>query len=115
MLYRVIKRYQPEKCAVWIARAGEVVKYERKPTIYPEWLWCTNKSGKSAWAPEQWVVIISAGECRFIRDYNACELPVKPGQIVDGEIEVSGWVLISDENKKSGWVPLDYVRKVGEL
>jgi hypothetical protein len=111
MVYQVIKSHQPEVNKPWVAAAGEEVRYERKPTKYSGWLWCTNHEGQSAWAPERWVIIISSEHVRFIRDYNASELAVDIGQIVEGDIIESGWVFVSSENGKSGWIPLDCVKE----
>lgn len=115
MFYRVIKKHQPETNKPWVVAAGEKVRYERKPTKYPGWLWCTNHEGISAWAPERWVTIISSKRCRFIRDYNASELRVDVGKIVEGKMLESGWVFVIDTNEKSGWVPLECLEKLIDL
>jgi hypothetical protein len=113
--YQVIKSYRPEENKPWVAAAGEEVRYERKSTKYSGWLWCTNREGQSAWAPENWVTIISSEFCRFTRNYNALELAVETGRKVEGIIIESGWVLAIDANKKSGWVPLECLEKLIDL
>ena len=115
MVYRIIKAYQPQDNNRWRVQAGEEVLYDRRPTDYRGWLWCTNNDGKSAWAPERWVTIISSERCHFIRDYDASELRVDVGQIVEGDIMESGWVLVSDAKKISGWVPLECLESYNDL
>lgn len=111
MIYRVIKSHQPAENKDWIVAAGDEVRYERKPTVFRGWLWCTNHKGLSAWAPECWVTIITSEYCRFTQDYNASELAIEIGQKVEGATIESGWILVVDTNKKSGWVPLECLEK----
>jgi hypothetical protein len=109
MNYTVIKNYQPAESKNWIALKGDIVKYERRPTEYEGWLWCINKKGESAWAPEEWVVIINGG-CSFKRDYNAIELTVQEGETVNGNIEVCGWIWVVNGKGDYGWVPRDCLK-----
>ncbi len=115
MVYRVVKAHRPQDIIEWQVVSGEEVRYEKRPTSYPGWLWCTNHEGLSAWAPESWATIISSEFCRFTRNYNALELAVEIGQKVEGAIVESGWVLVVDANKKSGWVPLECLEKLIDL
>jgi hypothetical protein len=109
MNYTVIKAHQPVESKDWIASKGGMAIYEKKPTEYEGWLWCTNKEGKSAWAPEEWVEILK-GDCRFKRDYNAIELTVQIGESVEGDIEVSGWIWVAKGKGVYGWVPRDCLK-----
>jgi hypothetical protein len=104
MNYTVIKKHQPIESKNWIASKGDIVKFERRPTEYEGWLWCTNMEGESAWAPEEWIEIIN-GSCRFKRNYNAIELTIQLGEPVIGDIEVSGWIWVVNRKKAYGWVP----------
>ena len=107
--YIVVKAHQPENTHSWVAAKGDIVRFERRPTEFIGWLWCTNQNGESAWAPESWVALIE-DSCRFERDYNARELTIHPGEIVIGELEESGWVWIRNSNEKTGWVPRDCLK-----
>jgi hypothetical protein len=109
MNYSVIKAHEPVESKDWIVSKGEIVKFERKLTIYEGWIWCTNKKGESAWAPEDWVEIMN-GDCRFKRDYNAIELTVQIGEIVNGDIDVSGWIWVVNSNGAYGWIPMDCLK-----
>lgn len=111
----MIKTHSPENQSEWQVLAGEIIHYERKPTIYAGWLWCTNSRGDSAWAPEGWVMILDSEYCRFIRDYDASELIIEIGQILEGDTIESGWVLVSDKRKKNGWVPLECLEIINNV
>jgi uncharacterized protein CbrC (UPF0167 family) len=80
------------------------VRFERRPTEWPGWLWCERGDGVSGWAPESWVVI-EGGSCRFLRDYDATELAVEAGERVEVEFEESGWAWVRKEDGERGWLP----------
>ena len=40
-------------------------------------------------------------------DYTAAELPLTPGDVVSGELTLSGWLWASDAEGRQGWTPLD--------
>jgi hypothetical protein len=104
MKYVVKKSHKTVDFDPLIAHKGEVFSFERKPTEWPGWIWCTGAVGKSAWVPESWV-IIQGDRCRFIREYNAFELAVNQGEELFGKIEESGWVWVRNQKGDEGWVP----------
>jgi hypothetical protein len=106
MKYRVCKSYQSPYADALNAAKGETLSFERKPTEWSGWIWCTNKSNKSAWVPESWVVI-KGNNCQLKQDYDARELPVESGAEVVGELVESGWVWVRNQNGAEGWVPLE--------
>ena len=94
-----------------IAAKGSRLSFERKPTEWAGWLWCTDLSGKFGWVPESWVDI-NGDQCTLIRYYSTAELTVGVGDIVDGDITESGWAWVKNQNDKQGWVPLDCLKKI---
>ena len=41
------------------------------------------------------------------RDYTAAELPLELGDVVSGELTLSGWLWATDAGGRQGWTPLD--------
>jgi uncharacterized protein YgiM (DUF1202 family) len=111
MKYRVVKEHRPEGHDPLVVTKGERLRFERKPTQWKGWVWCTSRSGKSGWAPEPWLTV-EGGFCVFARDYDATELSLNVGQEVRGDLSVSEWLWVRDEEGKTGWVPLECLEKV---
>lgn len=101
----IVKRYTPQKAAELCGRAGDRLVYERRPSRFEGWIWCTDAAGVSAWVPEAWAEINSGG-CRLLRDYSSRELDVEPGDQVYIEDQVSGWAWVRSKLRQAGWVPL---------
>lgn len=95
-----------------VVRAGDaVVPNFGKYTEIHGWVWCTAQDGRVGWTPERW---LEAGgdRWRITRDYNAFELCVAPGELLDVELEESGFLLVRRHNGASGWVPCENVGPV---
>jgi hypothetical protein len=103
---KVIHSHTPETKDFLACSAGDVVAFERRETIYPGWIWCTDEYGKQAWVPEAYVNI-SGEKCQFVRDYNSRELVVHPGEKVRIIEVVSKWARVVNERGKKGWVPFE--------
>jgi hypothetical protein len=111
MRYRAVKEHRPESGDPLVATKGERLRFERRPTAWKGWVWCTSPSGKSGWAPEPWLTV--EGEfCVFTRDYDATELSLNVGQEVRGDLSASEWVRVCDEEGKTGWVPLECLERI---
>ncbi len=110
--YRVITAHQSTHPEPLTVRKGERLSFERKETEWPGWIWCTSRSGKSAWVPEKWVEI-DGDSCVMKRDYNATELSVEVGEVLTVEFEETGWAWATKESGESGWVPLEYLDAAG--
>jgi uncharacterized protein YgiM (DUF1202 family) len=106
--YRVTQPHEPEYSEGLIVRKGEKLKYERKPTAWPGWIWCTASNGRTAWVPESWVEF-EGGFCVLSRDYNSKELRISEGDVVEVELEESGWAWVRNTAGIHGWVPLDRI------
>ncbi len=104
MDYRVIKPHAPETDDRLVVRKGEKLSFERRPTNWDGWLFCTTIDGRTGWVPESYVTV-DGGECTMSRDYDAYELTVAVGDAVIAEYEESGWVYGRTANNRRGWVP----------
>jgi hypothetical protein len=103
--FRVVQAHQTAYTAPLAFRQGERLRFERRETEWPGWIWCTDSNGQSAWVPERWVEI-EGDACVLQRDYVATELPVQEGEIVTVERIESGWGWGIRESGEQGWVPL---------
>jgi len=104
--YAVAKPHRPSEEQWLAAQQGTRLALERRETVYAGWIWCVADSGAGGWVPEEWVSI--AGDtCTLLRDYDALELPVEPGDMVEVEFTESSWAFVQDERGRQGWVPLE--------
>ena len=104
--FRVVKAHQTAYAAPLAFRQGERLRFERRETEWPGWIWCTDSAGQSNWVPEDWVQI-EGNSCVLQRDYVATELPVEEGEVVTVDLFESGWGWATRENGAQGWVPLE--------
>jgi 4-hydroxy-tetrahydrodipicolinate synthase len=104
--FRVLKGYEAEFAEPWSARVGDRLRFERRPTAWPGWIWCTAADGTSRWVPERWVTL-ERDTCVFTRDYTAVELTVQAGDRLTVEGVESGWAWAATEDGRRGWVPLE--------
>ncbi len=84
---------------------GESIVVERQDEDHPGWWWCTDKRGRSGWVHESF---FEPEDYRFVarEDYDARELDVRTGEIVQ-VLDVRGsWALCQNTAGESGWVPL---------
>jgi hypothetical protein len=87
---------------------GERLRCERRETQWEGWLWCAAPDGRAGWVPEPWVEL--AGEAGVMtRDYDAAELTVAPGDVLEGVLTASSWLLAVTTSGQQGWVPLECV------
>jgi hypothetical protein len=101
----VIHTHNPESNDVISGTTGALFSFERRETIYPGWIWCTDDLGNQAWVPERFVSII--GEtCTLIQNYESKELEVRKGDMVQIITKESGWAWVLDDEGQKGWVPL---------
>jgi len=109
---RIVKAHKPDSEDSFIARAGDVFGFERRPTEWKGWIWCFDGSGNSGWVPESWVYV-EGSSCTFLRDYDSHELNVKPGDEFEIlEIE-SEWAFGKSSKGLLGWIPEDCLESSG--
>lgn len=88
-------------------RAGDAVRVGRRDDTWAEWLWCTAADGRESWVPEAFLELRPGGtEAVACRDYDATELTVRPGELVEVLEEVSGWLLCR-RGGDQGWIPAE--------
>jgi hypothetical protein len=107
--YHVITVYQIQYPHPLIVHAGDTLQISKEEPWDDNpawiWLWCTSQQGESGWVPHGYLE--RSGTMGTMRvDYSTQELAVVAGEIVTGTKEESGWAWCTNQQKKSGWVPL---------
>lgn len=73
---------------------------------WPNWIYCYGLDGNGeGWTPIQ--IIQIEGEYGIaLENYSAYELVINKGEVVEGEIELNGWIWCKKSNESiEGWLP----------
>jgi hypothetical protein len=82
----------------------ELIPDFTKQTDIVGWVWCQNEAGQEGWVPQNWLRREN-DVWRLVRDFDAIELTVTPGQIVELHFSESGFCWVSLPTGEAGWVP----------
>ena len=105
---RVIQDYLASDPDPLIIKAGEELQVGENDSRWPAFVRCTNRTGKAGWVPE--IFIERGGDVPVAKvDYSPVELTVSAGDQVTVEREIGGWYWITDQNGRSGWIPVEHV------
>ena len=85
--------------------AGDKVKTGRPDDEFPGWIWCQTPDGNEGWAPQSFLEFGNGSTAVAKSDYNAKELNVEPGEILETIQTLSGWIRCRSESGDEGWVP----------
>lgn len=108
----VIKPYQRPYANPIAVRAGAQVTPDfDKRTNIAGWVWCTAADGRAGWTPHSWLEQADGG-WKILRDFNALELTVYPGDKLEILGEESGFYLATSAGGTTGWVPCENVAPV---
>ncbi len=106
---RVIEDYESPYTDPLIITKGETLTIGEKESEWLGWIWCTNKFGESRWVPEKYLEI-DRNMCKLLQDYNATELTITVGEELIIEKEEAEWFWVTNQQGKSGWVPIKHVK-----
>ena len=89
------------------ARQGDVGRLGREDEDAPDWIWVEHAdNGLAGWTPKAFLEMgDDDGRAVFRRDYDAAELSVVVGQVVDAGEAISGWTWCLSADGEAGWVP----------
>lgn len=109
MKFEIIEEHKNNNPTPIIIRKGARVKIGKRSDgteSWSNWVYCYSLDGTcEGWTPEQ-IIQIESEYGIVLEDYSAKELDVKKGDIVEGNIELNGWVWCSKLNgSEDGWLP----------
>jgi hypothetical protein len=103
--WRVTEAHDAPSCKVLRLKAGDLLRFERRPTEWEGWIWCIDREGIEGWVPEKWVSV-EGDSCAALREYESVELGVSRGEVLTVLETESGWAWAVNSRNESGWVPL---------
>ncbi len=86
-------------------RVGEVVGVGHRNQQYPEFLWCATEHDRQGWVSESYLELAGPMEAVALRDYDASQLTVVKGELLDVLDQSGVWVLCRSATGVQGWVP----------
>ena len=107
MNYRVMKCHEPETDKSIQLKQGERVIPGEQATYWQNWTHCTTPGGEQAgWVPAQ--ILKETAEGTIVtEDYNAFELTVEMGQVLELARELNEWGWCRTTTGAAGWVPME--------
>jgi hypothetical protein len=109
--YRVIQAYiSPYPDSIQFLK-GEVVQVIKEFSDDPDWVgwfWCEGKHDNAAWIPKQFLRI-QPGYAILNRTYDAKELSVEVGDVLNVTETINGFCMATNEAGIQGWVPLKHL------
>ena len=87
---------------------GEQVSLGAYDTMWPNFVWCTTRQGKSGWVPEAYLAQQGTTGI-LLREYDATELSVDVGEELTIFDEEGGWFWCANHDGQRGWVPAENV------
>jgi len=111
---RVMEDYNSPYTEPLLITKGEILSIGEKESEWSGWIWCTNKEGKSRWVPENYLEI-DGNIGKANQDYNATELTVSIGEELIIEEEEADWFWVTNQQGKSGWVPIKNVQIINKI
>lgn len=111
--YKVIELHKPDSDNPIKAISGETVKVGRESVEadgWRDWIYCYSLNNNSeGWIPVQMIKVENEHGV-LLNDYSANELDVSEGDIVNGEIEINGWVwCFREADFEWGWIPKEKI------
>jgi hypothetical protein len=109
MRVRVVRPYaRPYPDPITVRAGARVVPDFGRETDIEGWVWCIGGDGRGGWTPRAWLSQ-EDGVWRIDRDFNAIELTIAPGELLDVLEEESGFYRVARAGGETGWVPVDCV------
>ena len=101
---RVISPYEAMYRIPLTVVAGDELALGQHDVEWPGWVWATDKTGHSGWAPESYM-LVKDRTGRMLRPYTGRELSVDVGEVLRVEDEESYWLWCVNAKGDKGWVP----------
>lgn len=110
LFYRANKDYQvayPNPIKLKVGDRVRITKRETNPD-WLGWVFCVREDNIGGWVSEKYLEI-SNDVAVVVKDYDATELAVVSGEIVEKRYEEFGWAWVRNREMKEGWVPLSHL------
>ena len=104
--YRAVKPWTVHYPDPIRGAAGDRLTLGRRDDEFPGWIWATAADGREGWVPESWL-LLEGEDGVLLRDYDATELSLAPGDEVSGDLVESDWLWATGAGSRTGWAPLD--------
>ena len=91
---------------------GDVLSVGHHDQQWRSYVWCTDQSGHAGWVPDSYLEMSGAHEATGLHAYDATELTVAKGELLDLLEEAGGWLRCRTSSDLEGWVPGDNVEPV---
>lgn len=105
----VIESYErPYENPIAVSAGEQVTPDFDKSTDIEGWVWCIAKDSRSGWTPKKWLTQ-SKDKWRVDRDFNAIELTVATGDLLEVTLKESEFYWARKENGEVGWIPCKHV------
>ncbi len=85
-------------------RVGDDLVVGHRNQQYPAFVWCATEYGLHGWVPEEYLEMATAKEAVALRDYDAGQLTVVEGEMLDVIDGVPGWLRCRNTSGVTGWV-----------
>lgn len=105
MKARVIESRPRDHVRNLSVKVGDVIGVGHRNQQYPEMYWCTPEDGNSGWMADSYFDFTSEHEAVVTKDYDASQLTVVEGEVVDVLDTVGEWWLCRNDRGIIGWVP----------
>lgn len=89
-----------------VLAAGDRVAVERRDSPWPEYRWCAAPDGREGWVPAEILTETAAGWVAAL-PYDARELTVEAGDIVEAMRLLAGWWWCRSSDGSEGWIPAE--------
>jgi len=112
--YKVIAEYKspyPDSINFVKGEKVEVGREFKEDPDWKNWIWCEGKNNKKAWVPNQFLKISGINGI-FLRDYDAKELSVRRGEILEVFEIINGFGMSEKTNGERGWVPMKHLKLI---
>ena len=87
--------------------AGDMLGIGHHDQQWRTYVWCTDQRGHAGWAPDSYLAVSGAHEATALCDYDATELTVSMGELLDVMDEAGGWLRCRTSSAREGWIPAD--------
>jgi hypothetical protein len=84
---------------------GDILAVGHRDRQWTTYVWITDQNRHAGWVPDTHLDITGEHEAMAIRDYDATELTIVEGEIVDVIEEAGGWMRCRNAHGIHGWVP----------